>query len=364
MKLKQSIPTILLSLCLCLLSSCLKDAPLNLSFTSYEPKDINDGLIISNPTDEQVDPAQLQMVYDDVYTQENLWPLRSLLVFRNGKFISETYLKDDQDITQRHIIWSCTKQVMGVLTGIAIDKGLINNINDPISAYFDSEIQNHPDKADLTIRNLLTMKSGIDYSNEEQTDEILRQIPDNSLEFILNRPISAPQGTEFHYNDGNPHLISALIQKIAGKTTQEFADEMLFSKIELNNYNWVKYNDGISLGGFGIETTPRELSKIALCVANKGKWKGEQVISSDWINQMTSVQTPIENFDYSFGYFWWIDESRNIQFMWGVGGQFAFLVPNKNLVVVMTSFPNTKGEYEIQADEALLLVDRIIAAAN
>jgi len=355
---------ILLSLSLCFLNGCLKDDALNLLFTSYEPKNINDGILISNPLDENVDPEQLNNIYNDVYIQDNLWPLRSLLIFRNGNLISEAYLKDEEDITQRHIIWSCTKQVMGVITGIAVDDGLITNINDPLLAYFDSEIQNHQDKADLTIRNLLTMKSGIDYSNGEQTDELLRQIPDNSVEFILDRPINAPQGTEFHYNDGNPHLMSALVQKQAGKPVDEYADELLFSKIEMTNYNWVRYKDGISIGGFGIETTPRELSKIALCVADSGRWKGQQIISSDWIDKMTSVQTQIDNYDFSFGYFWWIDESRNIYFMWGVGGQFAFIVPDKNLVVVITSFPNTKGEYEIQADEALVIVDRIIAASN
>ena len=113
-----------------------------------------------------------------------------------------------------------------------------------------------------------------------------------------------------------------------------------------------------------LKTTPRELAKIALCVADSGRWKGQQIISSDWIDKMTSVQTQIDNFDFSFGYFWWIDESRNIYFMWGVGGQFAFIVPDKNLVVVMTSLPNTKGEYEIQPDEALVIVDRIIAVSN
>jgi CubicO group peptidase (beta-lactamase class C family) len=349
---------------LSLLSGCLKDDELNLPFISYEPKNFSDGLLISSPTNENVDPLLLNKIYNDVYNDANLWSLRSLLIFRNGKLISEAYLKDEQDITNRHIIWSCTKQVMGVLTGIAIDNGLINNINDPISAYFDSELQNHQDKADITIRNLLTMQSGIDYNNEEQSDEILRQIPNYSVDFVLNRPMNSSPGEEYHYNDGNPHLISALIQKLTGKPADEYADEFLFSKIEMTNYNWVRYKDGVTLGGFGVETTPRELSKIALCVADSGKWKGQQIISSDWIDEMTSVQTQIENFEYSFGYFWWIDESRVVYFMWGVGGQFAFIVPEKKIVVIMTSFPNTKGDYEIQADEALAVVDRIIDASN
>jgi CubicO group peptidase (beta-lactamase class C family) len=314
-----------------------------------------------------MDDDALADIYNDVYKDDNLWSLRSLLVFRNGKLVSETYLKDEADITNKHIIWSCTKQVMGVLTGIALDEGLIADINDPISDYFDSELMGHSDKRAITIKNLITMQSGIDYDNEGsdgQSDQLLREIPNNSVELVLNRPIAFEQGTRFHYNDGNPHLMSALIQKRTGKPTDEWADEVLFDKIELNNYNWLRYKDGVTLGGFGIETTPREMAKIALCVADNGKWKGQQIIDANWIADMTKTQVQINNSDCSFGYFWWIDPVRNIHFMWGVGGQFGFVIPDKNLVVVITSLPNTKGDYEIQADEALAIVDRIIAAAN
>jgi CubicO group peptidase (beta-lactamase class C family) len=356
--------TVIFLVVLSFTSGCFKDDELNLPYISYEPKNINDGLIISSPINEQVDSQLLNEIYAEVYNDENLWSLRSLLVFRNGKLISESYLKDEKDISNRHIVWSCTKQVVGVLVGIAIDKGIINNIDDPISAYFDSELNNHQDKADITIRNLLTMKSGIDYNNGEQSDELLQQIPDNSLDFVLNRPMNSSPGTVFNYNDGNPQLISSLIQKVTTIPADEYAEEYLFSKIEMTNYNWVRYKDGVTLGGFGIETTPRELAKVALCVADSGRWKGEQIIPSSWVLEMTSVQSQIENYDYSFGFLWWIDEARDTYFMWGAGGQFAFVVPSKNLVIVMTSFPNTAGEYEVQADEALRIVDQIIDASN
>ncbi len=349
-----------------MLSGCLIDDALNVQFHTFKPKDIGDGLILSNPSNENIDSLALINIYENIYSDENLWSLRSLLVFRNGKLISEAYLKDSEDITTHHLIWSCTKQVMGVLTGIAIENGLIASINDSISKYFTTELTNHQDKANITIRNLITMQSGIDYENdgvEGETDKILRQLPDNSVDFILSRPNNAVSGTEFHYNDGNPHLLSALIQKIAGKPTDVWANEVLFSKIEMTNYNWVRYKDGITLGGFGIETTPRELAKMALCVADSGRWKGQQIVSSNWIEEMTSSQVQIEDSDYSFGYYWWIDMSRDIYFMWGHGGQFAFIVPPKNLVIVMTSIPNTQGDYQIQADEALPVVDRIINAS-
>lgn len=349
-----------------LFGGCLRDDPINQPFRSMAPLETGDGLTLSSPSSENMDSTALVDIYRDVHSDPNLWSLRSLLVFRNGKLVSEAYFKDDQDRTTRHLIWSCTKQVVGILTGMAMDHGLISGLDDPISDYFDTELNGHADKAGITIRNLITMQSGIDYSNDGvmgETDKMLRQIPDNSVDFILARPIDAEQGTRFHYNDGNPHLMSAILQKVTGKPADVWAEEVLFSKIELTNYNWPRYKDGITLGGFGIETTPRELSKIALCVADSGRWKGRQVIGADWIREMITPRVDAGDPDYSFGYFWWIDTAREISFMWGHGGQFAFIVPREKLVVVFSSIPNTQGDYEIKAPEVLPVVDRIIGAS-
>lgn len=356
--------TILLFLIIILLNGCLVNDPLNQPFQSINPRDINDGITISTPSQENLDSLALTDIYRTVYAQNNLWSLRSLLVFRNGKLIAEDYLKDEKDIHTRHLIWSSTKQVMGILAGIAIEQGFINSIDDSISQYFTTELTNHKDKSSITIRDLLTMKSDIDYENDGtdgETFRLLQQIPDNSVKFILSRPLRSQPGTEFHYNDGDPHLLSAIIQKVTGKPTDVWADEVLFSKIGMENYNWVRYKDGITLGGFGIETTPREMAKIALCVADSGNWNHQQIIPFDWVQEMVSPQAETDQ-DYSFGYYWWIDTFRDICFMWGHGGQFAFIVPSQKIVIVMTSFPNTQGDYQIQPEEALPIVDLIIAA--
>ena len=209
------------------------------------------------------------------------------------------------------------------------------------------------------------MQSGNDYDNDGvggETDKVLRQIPDDITEFVLSRPMRTTPGTEFNYNDGDPQLMSAIIQNATGLPTDDWAHEVLFSRIGVSNYNWVRYKDGTSLGGFGIETTPREMAKIAMCVADSGRAGGHQVISSNWIRDMLSVQVEIPDASYLFGYYWWLDTSRNIQFMWGHGGQFAFIAPDHQLIVVMSSIPNTQGDYQIQADEVLPVVDEIISA--
>lgn len=349
-----------------LLSSCLRNDPLNQTFISYEPVDIMDGWVISSPADENMDAAALTSIYQDVYADGNLWSMRSLLIFRNGKLVAESYLKDNNDITTRHLIWSCTKQVLGVLVGIAVQDGLIEDINDPISKYLVPEILDHPDKKDITIEDLITMRSGIGFSNEGlggHTDLLLRQIPDESVPFILSIEKNGETGVTYNYNDGNPHLISAIIQRQSGKPLDQWADEVFFSKIGFTNYHWDRYKDGITFGAFGISTTPRELAKIAQCVLNKGTWNGVQLVDSTWIANMSTPQVRRKD-EFYLGYYWVIDPSRNLYFMDGHGGQYAFVVPGKNIIIVMTAFPNTQDEYQITPDEALPIVDRILDAAN
>ena len=361
----MKIPTFVIAI-IFLFNGCLKDEPLNTSILTYEPVDIGDGLQLSIPSSEAMDSLKLLDVYKSIENNEDFWSLRSLLVFRNGNFVSEAYFRDPADITQRHLIWSCTKQVMSVLMGIAIDEGVFESLDDPISKYFTHELNDHPDKANITLNNLLTMRSGIDYNNDGvkgQTDKLLRQIPDDMIDFILSRPLINNPGSTFHYNDGDPTLLAALLQKVTGKPADIWAYEVLFSKIGFENYNWIRYRDGITFGGFGIETTPRELAKIALCVANHGKQGDQQLIPSDWITSMTTPKVDTEG-AYDFGYYWWIDSSRGIHFMWGHGGQFAFIIPSKNLVIIFTSIPNTQGDYQNNADEVLPLVDKIIDLAN
>ncbi|KAA3641573.1 MAG: class C beta-lactamase-related serine hydrolase [Bacteroidetes bacterium] len=343
-------------------SSCLKEDTLKAPFDSFDPVEIQDGHHISTPTLENMDSLALVEVYKDVIEDDNLWSLKSMLVFRNGHLVAENYFKDQEDIVNKDLIWSCTKQFMGVLVGKALEEGMIDSIDDPMSKYMPEAFAGHPDKSDITIRNFITMRSGIGFSNDGvsgQTDKLLRQIPENSVDFVLDLPVNDEQGTVFHYNDGDPNLISAMIQEVAGKPTDEWADEVIFSKIGFENYSWTRYPDGITFGGFGIKTTPRELAKFAMLVADKGTWNGEPIVSESWINDMISEQVDV-NDDYAFGYYWWINKERNIHHMWGHGGQFAFIAPHKDLIVVLTSIPNTQGDHQINAFEAFEYVDRIV----
>jgi CubicO group peptidase (beta-lactamase class C family) len=341
------------------LASCLKEEELKMPFQSFLPEQLNDGWEISTPAEENLDSLQLAQIYADYHSDDAIWQVRSLLVFRNGKLVAESYTRDDRDQTTPRAIWSATKQVVGLLTGIALENQIIMSINDSISDYL-AETEFYPDKKNITIVDLLTMRSGIAYSNDGldgQTDDILRQLPDRVTDFILGLPMAYNVGEIVRYKDGDPQLVSACIQAKCGKSTYQWAGEVLFDKLEIENLDWRNYKDGVTLGGFGILTTPRELAKFGQCVLDSGQWKGTTVVSREWIKEMTTVRVQ-DLYGFQFGYLWWKDIDRDMTFMSGHGGQYVCILPSKKLLVVMTAEANTQGEFQF-GKEAFNWVDRI-----
>jgi CubicO group peptidase (beta-lactamase class C family) len=368
-KLKKTSIVMLVLLSPFISTTCLTEGSLKMPFTTYTPPDLGDGWGIAEPGAVGIDGEALKDVYRYVHDDDNIWQIRSLLVFRNGKFVAESYMKDNGDRTDLRHFWSCTKQVIGILTGIAIDKGYISSVNDAISDYLPQAAQ-HPEKSKITIENLLMMKSGIDYRNDGpkgQSMTLLREIPSNSLDYILGLSMYAVPGREFLYKDGDPHIMSAIIQQGTGKTTRDWAKEVLFDEIGITRLQWVAYKDGITHGGYGILTTPREFAKIGQLVLNGGVWDDKTIVSSSWIDEMTSSKVPpgeTQVTDITFGYFWWKDIIRNVDIMWGHGGQYVFINRSKNLIVVMTCEPDTMDKFVVSVYEGLSIYDRINAAAN
>lgn len=362
---RYNTPVLLFCLSASLVSSCLQEEMLKNPFISYQPQNIDDGWTTSSPSAEGIDAQALTALYEQFHRDDASWQVRSLLVFRNGKLVAESYTKDPADATTPRAIWSCTKQVMGLLTGIALQQGVLGSVNDSIGAYLP-EAKQHPNKQAITIRNLLTMQSGIDFENDDlsgQTQALLRQLPDSSLEFILARPMTTTPGTAFRYKDGDPHLLSGVLQRATGKPTREWAHEVLFSKISTHYLAWNQYRDGVTFGAFGILTTPREMAKFGQIVLDSGRWKGTSLVSSAWIQEMTTER--IANaFGSQFGYLWWLDKSRSVLFMDGHGGQYVFVVPHKKLLVVMTAEVNTQGRHQFLRQRAFEWVDKIIALAR
>jgi CubicO group peptidase (beta-lactamase class C family) len=348
---------------LILLSSCIKEGTINRPYSNFRPVQTNDGWQVSGPAAENMDSAQLDLIYRDLYADDKAWALSSMLVFRNGKLVAESYLKSENDRGKKITIWSCTKQVTALATGIAIDEGFIGSVNDPISLYLP-EVAGHPDKKDITISNLLTMRSGIFFDNGTESDIFRKHKTKSSLEYVLGNELKWQPGSYYQYNDGAAQLMSGIIQYATGMTLADYAKDKIFSRIGLADYEWFDYSDGVTLGAFGILMPPRELAKIARCVCDSGTWNGEQVIPREWLRQALTIKVPGIHENIGFGYFWWVNEVEGYVFMWGHGGQYAIIYPEKKLVVVITGLEQVDDDAAFWYQKALSYSNRIAGCAD
>jgi CubicO group peptidase (beta-lactamase class C family) len=346
------------------LSGCLMEDDLKQPYKGFDPAGINDGWDLSTPSAEQIDSAELDKIYKVAYSDDELWMTKSLLVFRNGKLVAESYLKDDEDRTRIDAIWSCTKQVNAIVTGIAIEEGFIGSVRDKIDDYLPDYTAKYPDKAGITIENLLMMKGGFAFDNGSQSDVFRMHRTDNSLDYVMGLDLNFAPGTDYLYNDGEPQLMSGIVQAATGWPLDEYAKSVFFDRIGMTNYEWVRYSDGVTMGGFGILTTPRELAKIAQCILDSGKAGGIQVIPRDWVIEMTGAKTTVDDL-HTFGYYWWGIPEKHYIHMWGHGGQFAFIIPEKKMLVVITSLSQVDDDVNISIEYILgEIVDPIVAAAE
>jgi CubicO group peptidase (beta-lactamase class C family) len=265
--------------------------------------------------------------------------LHSLLVSWRGELILERYAKG---ITASRLanIKSASKSVISALTGIAVDRGLIPNVRQPIDAYFGDvlKIEKEPVKRTITVENLLTMQSGLQTTSNRFYGAWV--LSGNWVRHALTRPMTSIPGTRMEYSTGNTHLLSAILTKATGKNTWQFAQEALAKPLGFSLARWPQDPQGIYFGGNDMLMTPRQMLKFGELYLNRGKAGDVQVLPAAWVEASFTprVDSPRE-FGRSYGYGWWIRDMAGYtaNYAWGYGGQFIFVVPELQLVTVITS---------------------------
>jgi CubicO group peptidase (beta-lactamase class C family) len=323
--------------------SCVNDDPVKLEFTGYQPLIQNDGWVTSSPTVENMDAALLDLSYKLVYNEERFVMARSLLVLRNGKLVGEAYPHDRIDNQQMQNIQSCTKSFTSILAGIAFSRGLLDSLNERLSAIIPEHFDKFPDKREITVEHALTMRAGIAFNDGDHTYDFFHA-SGSSVEFVLNLPLSYAPGTVFHYNDGVPQLISAAIQKRYGKPLATFADEVLFKPLQITDWKWESAKDGTTFGAVSLFLKPRDLAKFGQMLLNYGTWNGVRIVDSSWIAKATKPLVTVEGPGSSYGYYFRVYPAYPAYAAVGHGGQYVFVAPSKNLVIVYTAWPYTSGE--------------------
>jgi len=286
------------------------------------------------PQSQGMDPEKLRQMFAAIEGQ-NL-NVRSLVIVRNGYIVAE-YYQPPFDENSQHELYSCTKSFVSALVGIAIAEGYLEGVDKPVLECFPDYAFANTDtrKSAMTIEHLLSMTSGLDWP---EGDPIYQQLWSSRdwVQFVLDRPMATEPGSQFNYNSGCSHVLSAIVADHSGMLTQQFAHERLFAPLGISNVNWSVDSNGLAIGGWGLNITARDMAKFGYLYLNEGVWDGQQIVPAEWVKASTTAHADTgQTFDY--GYQWWTYPKWGAYAAKGRYGQLIFVIPEHKIVVVFTA---------------------------
>jgi CubicO group peptidase (beta-lactamase class C family) len=263
--------------------------------------------------------------------------LYGLMVLQNERVLVQNYYHDKGE-TDLFFVQSVTKSIMALLIGIAIEKGLVKSVDEPIVNYFP-EIKNDPDprKSQVRIRDIMNQKSGLQDFEYPRLGEWKRH--ENPTQLVLQAPMASNPGEINRYNTAATHLLSAILSRASGMSSADFADRYLFGPLGITRYRWGKFKDGYcDGGGMSLQMRTEDLLKIGQVLLANGRWKGRQLIAKSWLDEVLRPKVPGNAYHgYAFYYnlCWYSDEFRGhrIYSAMGYGGQYLLLIPDLKAVI-------------------------------
>lgn len=278
--------------------------------------------------------------------------LESLLILKGQDLILEEYFFG-YNREQTHNIHSCTKSIVSLLMGAALNDAGIPDVHQAAGNFFPGMDLGIPmERNDLTLHHVLTMTAGL------RSDEGYLGYEQKKLaEFILRLPSESAPGELFRYNSECPYLLGSIIYANTGKQPDDFAKETLFGPLGISDYTWEE-DKGIPRCHSDLHMRPIDMAKIGLLVLNDGRWKTQQIIPKEWIRASALPHAEESEF-FSYGYQWWLRSSQNKSW-WkedayqngpehemlialGFGGQYIFIIKDLSLVIVVTSSDYNEG---------------------
>ena len=333
------------------------------------PPEMRDGLATADAADAGLDSATLGRIVAGVV--DGKYPdLHSLLVWRRGKLVAEEYFYEYHRQLP-HQMRSATKSVVSALVGIAIDHGLIASDTERVTPLlpYDGYANPDPRKARLTLRDLLTMRSGFacdDWNGDSPGNESKMYHSADWPKFVLDLPMIDAPGTKASYCSGNVGIAGRIVERAAKTSLPAFAEQQLFAPLGIGDVRWNYTLTSSNAATFGqVYLRPRDMLKLGILFHQHGMWNGRQVISRAWVDRSTATWSHIGDQDY--GYFWWhqwIDVATpagtkrvDMVLATGNGGQKIYLIPSLDAVVVMTG-----GNYNTNSPSTAIMRSELLPA--
>jgi CubicO group peptidase (beta-lactamase class C family) len=373
--------------CLVIISCSEEVRPLP-SYQYSVPVTDNDGWETDSIQAVGLNSIPLENMMNFVNSANGVYNIHSILIIKNGKLVFEEYFKGwtfngmepnncmgDYILYDRYFadsLCSVTKSFTGALVGIAIDHQFIENENAKLFSFFQdySEFNDDDRKDRIEIRHLLSNTSGL-YWPEWDSRLVDPQNPlmglwraRDPIKYILDRPMVFEPGVQFNYSGGNTNLLGEIVKRASGLDADRFSREYLFNPLGVSNLRWLYLANDVVYTSGDLYLRPRDMAKFGQLFLDGGEWNGTRIISEDWINKSLEAVSSIPNSSAGYGYTWWIEsvqiEGHTVltQSARGWGEQYIFLIPEKEMVVVLTA-----GNYYTTGYARYILKKYILPAA-
>jgi CubicO group peptidase (beta-lactamase class C family) len=317
----------------------------------------------ATPEESGIDAARLTDLLNRIRRRE-FANITSLLVVRRERLVMEEYFNlvtPANEVTMQ----SVTKSVMSLATGLAVDRGLLR-VSDrvvPLFPDYQPIAALDANKQAITVRDLLTMRTGYDWSENSYATSPLARMNNcfcDWIRFMLGHPMREAPGSRHEYVSGGAILLGAVIGRAAGARVDLFLESQLFAPMGFQSVRWERGQpDGLPHGGGGLFLRARDMAKIGTLIATGGRWQGRQVLSEPWIRESTQMLATNWSFGgrpATYGYMWWGLPDGVIAAS-GALGQWILVVPDRQLVIASTASNQTQFDAQLR-----MLYDHILPA--
>ncbi|WP_199560222.1 serine hydrolase domain-containing protein [Sphingomonas psychrotolerans] len=288
--------------------------------------------------------------------------LRGVVVLRDGRSIGERYYNDATS-DELHDIRSAGKSVTALLVGIAVDRGAIRSVDDPVVRYWPAAAGSAIGA--VRLREVLTMRSGLAAFDDDPAspgnEDLMDESPD-PLAFLRAVPRAGPPGARYVYNSVTAYAAGVVVAEATATKMGAFAGRRLFTPLGITRWRWDADASGVTKGQGNLWLTTRGMAAIGEMVRNGGRSHGHRVVSTRWIADMLAPKVNIaaeDPYADGYGYFWYRKDYRiadtgiAVSFASGNGGNKIYVVPGCRLVVAVTSSAYGRG-YGQRRSEAIL----------
>jgi CubicO group peptidase (beta-lactamase class C family) len=267
----------------------------------------------------------------------------SFLVVHHDRLVDERYL-DGADRQARQTSFSVAKSMVSTLVGIAIDEGLVGSVEDPVTRYLPELAARDPRFGRVTLRDLLTMSSGLRYRETDLpwpwTDDTYTYYGVDLRDVALNRTqVEGPPGQRWRYNNYHPLLLGMVLERATGMPVSDYASSRLWRPLGAEadaTWNLDSRRSGFEKLESGLNAAPVDFARFGLLFLHDGEWNGRRIVSKDWVRAATAADTTTDPADF-YQYLWWVDAERPGRF-YALGnlGQYVYVAPDADAVVVRT----------------------------